>query len=627
MNGVRRRSLAMVAALAAAMSPGLAKAQPAASGSLRERTGPMAAPQSAPDYARPTPGLASPPSAPAGAASLPTDSELGSLTVVNVAREGPGGDALPAAAWIPPQAPGANLRLDYLRAERLDEAWVRRQFALNGLPRGGVSQALALVQLINRAFLSAGYLNSGLVVRPAAAGELKLGLIYGGLTPSAAASPVRVEWLGGDAKGLDADYLRDRLPSAFQRPLHGADLERDFRLLAEDPAIRTLNADLRPGDRPGEATLALGVYPQDRADFYVTTANDRSPSVGGERAAAGGLLRNVIRAGDVLTGEIGETRGLKDAAIGYALPFFSPRTTLSLRAAINDAAVISRPLIPLDIRAQDRSYEVGLVRKVLDTPLLPAAEPGRWSPARTLSAGLLLTHRLSKTSLQGEPFSFSPGAVGGRSAYTALRITGDYLVRSVDQVFAVSMTATRGLDGTGSDIPGVPAPKPHFDVLLAQVNYARRLSDRGLEFRARLSGQLADSLLYSGERFSAGGSTTVRGYRENLILADEGLVGSLELARPISLSRRAGGARTFDWGAFSVSAFVDGAALRNHFAPQPQRPIYSLGGALAWTPSDALSAQIIYGYALTSADFSGAKDLQDRGLSFRLTLRPARLVK
>ena len=167
MNGVRRRSLAMVAALAAAMSPGLAKAQPAASGSLRERTGPMAAPQSAPDYARPTPGLASPPSAPAGAASLPTDSELGSLTVVNVAREGPGGDALPAAAWIPPQAPGANLRLDYLRAERLDEAWVRRQFALNGLPRGGVSQALARGQLINRAFLSVGYLNSGRVVRPA----------------------------------------------------------------------------------------------------------------------------------------------------------------------------------------------------------------------------------------------------------------------------------------------------------------------------------------------------------------------------------------------------------------------------------------------------------------------------
>jgi hemolysin activation/secretion protein len=611
------------------MSPGLTKAQSAASGPLRERTGPMAAPQSAPDYARPTPGLAPPPATAQAPTAGGERADAGSFTALRVAREGPEGDARPLRGWNPPEAPGAGLRLEHVDTEPLDEAWVRRQFALNGLPgSGGVSRALALTQLINRAFLSAGYLNSGVVVRPSAAGELKLGLIYGGLTPAAAdASPVSVEWLGGDAKGLDADYLRDRLPSAFQRPLNGADLERDFRLLAEDPAILTLNADLRPGDRPGEATLALGVYPQDRSDFYVTAANDRSPSVGGERAAVGGLLRNLVRAGDVLTGEVGETRGLKDAAIGYALPFFSPRTTLSLRAALNDAAVISRPLIPLDIRAQDRSYEVGLIRKVLDTPLLPAAEPGRWSAARTFSAGLLLTHRLSKTSLQGEPFSFSPGAVGGRSAYTALRITGDYLVRSVDQVFAISLTVTRGLDGTGSDIPGLPGPKPHFDALLAQVNYARRLSDRGLEFRARLSGQFADSLLYSGERFSAGGSTTVRGYRENLILADEGVVGSLELARPISLSRRAGGARTFDWGAFAVSAFVDGAALRNHIAPQPQRPIYSLGAALAWTPSDAISAQVIYGHALTNADFSGAKDRQDRGLSFRLTLRPARLVK
>ena len=49
--------------------------------------------------------------------------------------------------------------------------------------------------------------------------------------------------------------------------------------------------------------------------------------------------------------------------------------------------------------------------------------------------------------------------------------------------------------------------------------------------------------------------------------------------------------------------------------------------ALTWTPSDAISAQVIYGFALTDADFSGAKDRQDRGLSFRLTLRPARWIK
>lgn len=87
-----------------------------------------------------------------------------------------------------------------------------------------------------------------------------------------------------------------------------------------------------------------------------------------------------------------------------------------------------------------------------------------------------------------------------RSARTALRLTGDYVVRGVDQVFAISLTATRGLDGSRSDVPGVEDPKQHFTAVLAQVNYARRLSKQGLELRARLSGQFADSVLYAGAR-------------------------------------------------------------------------------------------------------------------------------
>jgi len=550
----------------------------------------------------------------------PADPAAAALVIRRVTQ----GDARPDKGWRPPQAPAEGLRLAHAPGERLDEAWVRRQFALNGLPSpGALDRALALVQLINKAFLSAGYLNSGLVVRSSAdAGELDLDLVYGAVT---AGAPTAVQWLGGGPRGLDASYLRDRLPSALRRPLNGSDLERDFRLLAEDPAIRTINAELRPGASPGEATLALSVYPQDRSDLYVVADNSRSPSVGGERAGVGGYLRNVFGPGDLLSGEAGVTRGLKDASVSYVMPLLSPRTSLSLGGAFNNAAVVSRPLVPLDIRARDRSYQLGLTRRFVEAPLLPAAEPGRWSPARTLSGGVLLAHRVSRTSLQGEPFSFGAGAVNGRSRYTVVRLTGDYLVRGVDQVFAFSLTGTRGLSGSGSDVPGAPAPRPHFQTLVAQLNYARRLSDKGLELRARLQGQLSDSLLYSGERLSAGGASTVRGYRENLILADEGAIGSVELAQPLRLARAANGGRGLDWGAFTLAAFMDGAVLRNVHAPQPDGPIYSLGAALAWSPSEALTAQVAYGRALKKATLSGARDIQDRGLSFHLIVRPLRL--
>ncbi len=454
---------------------------------------------------------------------------------------------------------------------------------------------------------------------------LNLRLVYGGLAPGAdGGPPFSVAWAQGGAQGLDEAYVRDRLAAAFRRPLNAVDLERQFRLLAEDPAIRTVNADLRPGARPGEASLAVSVYPQDRFDLYATLANDRSPSVGGEHLGLGGYARNALRPGDILSGEIGVTQGLKDAALSYATPVFTPATTFSVRGEVNDAAVVAASLRPLDIKARDREIEAGLTEKFLDAPLLPSAEPGHWIAAHTLSGGVLLTHRVSQTDLQDLPFSFSPGAVNGRSEYTAVRLVGDYVMRGVVQVFAVSLTATRGLDGTGSDIPGSPTPRRHFDVLLAQVNYARRLTGGGLEFRARLSAQTADSVLYAGERLSAGGATTVRGYRENLLLADKGVVGSLELGQPIRIwgpARRDGGG--FDWrSAFSLTGFVDGAQLRNYRPPQPGDGIYSLGAALAWTPSDALSAQLTWGHALNKVDLSGNRDLQDRGVYFSVTVRP-----
>jgi hemolysin activation/secretion protein len=617
-----RRAAAALAILLASVAPAALHAQPAPPADLSQgRTGPQSTPPGAPAYAQPAPGL-TPPTGAASAAPAPTGGAP--VTDVRIAVSGPHRAAAPPRGWVPPGEPGAGLALDHAPGQPLDEAWLKVQFAKNGVPGAGVGRALAVVQLVNRAFLSAGYINSGVVVRPSPApGVLAVEIVYGGLAaPVADLPPISVEWVGGDARGLSADYVVQRMPSAQRRPLSALELERDFRLLAEDPAIRTINADLRPGSRPGEASLGLAVYPQDRYDLYASVANNRSPSVGGERVAIGGLLRNAMGPGDVLSVEYGFTDGVEDATVAYAFPLVSPRTTVSIRAAYNDAAVVDALLAPLDISAKDRAVEGGITRKLVDVPLLPAAQSGRWTSARTLSAGVLLAWRESTAYLLGERFSFAPGAVNGRTEYVALRFVADYVERNVDQVFAISLTATQGIDGTKSDVPGLPVPQQDFRAVLAQVNYARRLTADGLELRARAYGQWADGVLYSGERFAAGGETSVRGYRENLLLADKGIVGSVEIARPFRLGGRAGATRAFDWGSFTASAFVDGAYMKNAEPPQPEHSIYSVGASLAWTPSDWLFARLTYGEDLKEVDAPGQRDLQDRGVSFRVTLRP-----
>ena len=621
---------AILAGLAMLAAPGALHAQTSpVPDQPQPRTGPEAGSPRLPAYPKPRGPAALALPAPSGA-EPPAGVGPGAVSDVRILTEGDGGSAMPPAGWRPVTDAVSDLRLEHEAGQRLDAAWVRRQFQLNNLvgTGAGVDRALALVQLINQAFLSAGFVNSGLVVAQQASPEiLELRLIHGRLvTTGEGGSPVVVEWGGGASKGLGRSYVRDRMPASQGRPISAIDLERDFRLLAEDPAIRTVSADLRPGSRPGEASLHLIVHPQDRVDVYAGYANNRSPSVGGERLFAGGSIRNVLASGDLLSAEAGRTAGLDDVTASYVTPIFTPRTSFSIRGSLNNAAVTDRPLVPLDIQSRDRSGEIGITHRFIEVPLVPSATAGRWLSARALSAGLLLAHRRSKTFLLGEPFSFSPGSVDGRSEYTALRVLGDYLSRNVDQVFAVSVTATLGLDGTRSDVIGIPNPKRHFKAVLAQINYARRLTASGLELRGRVAGQLSDGFLYSGERFSVGGESSVRGYRENLILADEGLIGSVEMTQPFSLTgaRRAG--RGIDWGAFAISAFAEGATVRNAGPPQPgTRSIYSVGGSLAWAPSDALFAKLSYGHALKDIAQSGTRDMQDRGFHFRVTVRPLRL--
>lgn len=544
---------------------------------------------------------------------------------------GPDRAALPPPGWRPAADPQSGLTLDHRPGEPLSAAWVRQQFEANlaGGAGAGAGRAVALVQLINRAFLSAGFVNSGLLVEPESTPDIfTVRLIHGRLlAPVPGAEPIEVAFTDGRARGLDPDYIRDRFPSAARQPLSAVAIERDFRLLTEDSALRTVNAQLRPGADPGEASLLVTVLPRERADFYITAGNSRSPTVGGERVGIGGYARNIFASGDLVSAEGGLTRGVADAAAAYSTPLFSPETTLSLRGSYNEAAVIDTPLLPLDIRTRDVSGQVSILRQFLREPLTPAVE-GIWSPSQSLTAGIGVSHRRQNSSLLGQPFSFAPGSVKGRAEYTALRLLGDYVVRNVDQVFAASVTGTIGLAGTRSDLPAVISPDENFLTLLAQLNYARRLDDHGLELRARLTGQLASSALYSGERLGVGGEASVRGYRETLLLADQGVVGSVELALPFSLSGAEGARRSFDWGAFSISAFADAAYVGNvdGAAPDPEL-IGSVGLSLAWQPAESVSLRATYGHALVEVDPTGTTDIQDEGFHFRFSLYPLRLFR
>jgi hemolysin activation/secretion protein len=139
----------------------------------------------------------------------------------------------------------------------------------------------------------------------------------------------------------------------------------------------------------------------------------------------------------------------------------------------------------------------------------------------------------------------------------------------------------------------------------------------------RGEGQWASGLLYSMERFSVGGQDTVRGYRENLLLGDDGVVGSIELSCPFGVSRGFCTARAEDWRTVRVAVFTDGGWVHNAINPQPMpMGIASVGVGLIWQPSSILYTRFTYAPELVKAPIPGTPDIQDQGIGFEITVHP-----
>lgn len=312
-----------------------------------------------PDFADP-PDRA--PTLQAPASPVPPSDVQGTIVLTGVVAAG---DTVPASiAWPEYRDEVSGLVVSLNEGEALGPEWLRRQFEANGLIGKPVelSRVVNFIQILNQRFVASGFVNSGVLVPPQPViegeGVLQLELVLGRITGESAivVSP--------PAKGLAQSYIERRLPSAKAIPFNAAAFEREFRLLAEDDAIATINADLAPTGRAGEATLAVAAVPVDRFDLYTSFANNRSPAIGGERFAVGGSARNVLASGDLLFAEFGTNSGVDDATLGYSIPL-NPDLRVFAFGFINDAFVIDPVLRPLDIRTRSQAVDAGIERALI----------------------------------------------------------------------------------------------------------------------------------------------------------------------------------------------------------------------------------------------------------------------
>jgi hemolysin activation/secretion protein len=475
---------------------------------------------------------------------------------------------------------------------------VIRPFTQRELGSDGLEEARRAVTLH---YVHRGYVNSGAILpdQDPTDGIVLLRVVEGEL--------VDVQLRGN--KWLRDGYITSRLERWSAPPLNMNELQEGLQLLRQNPNVRQVNAELKPGTGPGKGQLDLHVEDQQPFRLGLQIDNQRPPSIGAEQfsllAADLNLTGNSdplqLRYGIANAGAEGlEWSGVDNLEGSYELPFTRYDTSLGLHGSRLNSTIVEETLLPLDIESLTESYGIFL------------RQPLFQNTKQSLSFSVGLDHRVNHTWLLGESFNITPGAVEGETTVSVLRLSQDWLLRGPNHVLALRSTFNLGLDTWGAtDADAWGGPDAQFFSWLGQGQYIQRLFNTRNELVLRLTGQYTPEPLLALEQISVGGYHSVRGYIENQLVRDQGLISSLELRVPVLFDKTGA-------GMLHLAPFFDfGGGWNVQDSPSPTT-ISSTGVGLLFKAGKHFSAEFYWGYRLRDVTMPDDAGLQGHGIGFKV---------
>ncbi|WNZ44856.1 ShlB/FhaC/HecB family hemolysin secretion/activation protein [Leptolyngbya boryana CZ1] len=449
---------------------------------------------------------------------------------------------------------------------------------------------------ITELYIKQGYVTSAAVLPPQVltGGTVKIQIIEGAIAS--------IDVIG--TRRLNPAYIRSRIGLVAQKPLNVNRLLEGLRLLQLDPLIASISADLQAGTRPGTSVLQITIAEAKTLTLSPLLDNSRSPSVGSFRRQLEVSQANLLGLGDGLRASYTNTDGSNGIDLSYIVPFNARNGTLRLAYGSTRSRVIEEPFDILEIQARSRYYELTLRQPIVQRP------------TNEFAIGLTFSRQESQTELGIDnigPFPLSPGAdEQGRTQISALRFFQEYVQRSDRQVFAARSQFSLGLNFLNSTIND-QAPDSRFFAWRGQAQWTRLLARDSL-FLVRGDMQLADRTLVPLEQIGVGGQETVRGYRQDALLTDNGFLFSTELRLPIFRPRN---------GLVQLTPFVDLGTGWNRSGDNPEKnTLVGAGLGLLWRQGENFSARIDFGFPLVSIE-NEKRTLQENGIYFSIRYSPS----
>ncbi|MEM6612044.1 MAG: ShlB/FhaC/HecB family hemolysin secretion/activation protein [Cyanobacteria bacterium P01_C01_bin.72] len=444
---------------------------------------------------------------------------------------------------------------------------------------------------ITKLYTDRGYVNSGAYIPPQEieGGTVTIFILEGKL------EDIKIT----GTENLNSGYIRSRIEKNAGVPLNVNSLLEALQMLRIDPLIKNVSAELSADISPGTSILEVEIEEADPFKINIKFDNRRSPSVGTNRRGAGFIHSNVLGFGDSINFDYINTEGSDSIDTSYTLPFNASNGTIRFAYGFSDNEVIEDPFSPLDIQSESEQYELGIRQ-----PLIA-------DPESELALGLTFSFQESKTQLLDTPFPLSNGAdENGETKIAALRLVQEFVDRDDNDVFALRSQFSVGLDVFGATQNSDGVPDSTFFAWRGQSQWVRRLDE---DFLFLLKGdiQLSSTELVPLEQFRLGGFDSVRGYRQDLALGDNGVFSSAEVRIPLFSLRRID-------GVLQLTPFVDMGTIWNSDETEISNDfLASIGIGLNFNAGNGFNARLDWGIPLVDVDSQG-DSLQEDGIYFNL---------
>jgi hemolysin activation/secretion protein len=458
----------------------------------------------------------------------------------------------------------------------------------------------AIRRKVSQYYIDHGYINSGAILesQSLADGALKLKLIEGKLT--------EVRQTGQER--LQESYIRDRLLVGSGDPLNVEELQDSYRLLLADPLIKQLNGQLLPGAHLGEAILDVNVTRARPYQLYFGADDYQTPAVGGYTGRIGGWVDNLLTLGERIDAQFIANGGALGYNTGINLPLNARGTRFGFSYTDTNSTIVEQPLDVLNITNHITGFDGGLTQTVYRTF------------ADDISLGINFAVRQNKTLLENQCVPVD--GIGINSCETqvsVLRMSQRASHKADSNSLVLWSTFSVGLDvlGATTNQPGLQSGE--FFSWLGQGMFSQNIWDTGALLVVKGNIQLADKPLLNLERYAVGGVYTVRGYRENTYVRDNGFNANLELHYPLLTSLMSGNNNLF------LVPFLDyGGAWNNDtsiISDQKADYLFSAGIGFTWQFYN-VNTEFYWANAFNPVMNSPntERNIQDDGIHFRVNI-------